>query len=153
MITRNRCVHCKRFFRRNPRVKEQRYCGRKGCQRARKSRWQREKMSRDPDYKANHKRAQSDWAARNPDYWRKYRQSHPKYTEQNRDKQKERDRERRKRDLAKKDALEGKNHIEAGTYYLVPAVPENLAKMDASGQKVRIISEGFLRPSPARAPK
>ena len=146
MITGHRCVNCRRFFRLNPRVKEQRYCRRKECQRARKSRWQREKMARDPDYKANHKRAQSHWATRNPDYWRKYRADHPESAAQNRLLQKQRDAERRKRNLAKMDALEGKNHLETGIYYLVPSVPENLAKMDAFGQRVRIISEGYTDP-------
>ena len=148
MSRRNRCVNCNRFFRPNPRVEEQRYCSRKGCQRVRKSRWQREKMTRDPDYKANQKRAQSDWVAGKPDYWRKYREDHPEYAARNRLLQKKRDAERRKCNLAKMDALEGENHIETGTYYLVPSLPENLAKMDALGQKVRIISDGCTDSGP-----
>ena len=33
----NKCVHCRRHFRPNPKIKNQSYCGRKECQRARKS--------------------------------------------------------------------------------------------------------------------
>jgi hypothetical protein len=140
MTERSRCAHCQRFFRPDPRVKEQRYCGRKGCQLARKSRWQREKMARDEDYQENHERAQRAWADSNPDYWRRYRASHPEYRDRNRRMQKERDARRREQNLAKMDALKGRNHIESGTYLLVPP---SLAKKDASGQKVVIISEGF----------
>ena len=38
------CIHCGRNF--NPRVKGQRYCSNKSCQRARRARWQRNKIAR-----------------------------------------------------------------------------------------------------------
>ena len=139
MTERNRCIHCQRYFRPNPRVKEQRYCGQEKCQRARKSRWQREKMARDLDAQASHKRAQGEWAERNPDYWRQYRAAHPEYRARNHLLQKERDARRRERNLVKMDALKGENLIESGTYYLVPS---DLAKMDASARKFTIISVG-----------
>lgn len=46
-----RCANpcCQRLFVPNPRVKNQRYCNRKNCQRVRKRLWQREKMAGDPD--------------------------------------------------------------------------------------------------------
>jgi len=163
MIERKRCAHCRRLMRLNPRVKSQRYCGSRACQRARKTSWQREQMSRDRDYQANHKRAQADWAEGNPGYWALYRSSHPDYRERNRILQKERDARRRERNLAKMDALSGRKHIEPGTYYLFPPGLPDLAKMDAFGQKVVIISEGFpdsgailqrrtRLPAPARSP-
>jgi len=46
MSQKPRCVHCKRLFRPNPRLKEQRYCPQKACQRARKRLWQKHKMAR-----------------------------------------------------------------------------------------------------------
>ena len=44
--------HCRRILNPDPRVKNQRYCGEKACQRARKRQWQKEKLAVDPDYKA-----------------------------------------------------------------------------------------------------
>ena len=48
-----RCVHCRCLFVLNPRLKDQRYCGRIECQRARKRHWQRTKMAADADYQLN----------------------------------------------------------------------------------------------------
>jgi hypothetical protein len=48
-----RCSHCGRSVRANPRLREQRYCGDRCCQRARKTLWQRQKMTSDADYQAN----------------------------------------------------------------------------------------------------
>jgi len=143
MITRNRCAYCRRIFHPDPRVKEQSYCHRRSCQRARKTLWQREKMARDPDYKANHNRAQSSWLERNHGYWHRYRENHPQYRDRNRSLQKKRDQKRRLRNLAKMDALKAKKPIETGTYYLFAAHQTDLAKMDAIGQKVQIISRGY----------
>ena len=47
------CTHCGRLFAPDPRVKNQRYCGEKDCQRVRKRKWQKEKLATDDDYKAN----------------------------------------------------------------------------------------------------
>ena len=140
MTERSRCAHCQRFFRPDPRIKEQRYCGREECQRARKALWQKRKMARDDDYRKNHREAQQAWAANNPDYWRRYRASHPEYRERNRRMQQERDARRRERDLAKMDASKGETQIDPDTYLLVPA---SLAKKDPSGQTVVVIAKGF----------
>ncbi len=53
MNQKNRCAKCGCLFRPNPRVKDQEYCNRSACQRARKRRWQRKRMATDPDYRAN----------------------------------------------------------------------------------------------------
>lgn len=143
MTNRDRCAHCKRFFHRNPRVKEQRFCSRRSCQQARKNRWQRDKMARDPDYQANQKDAWRGWQERNRDYWKRYRQEHPDYCTRNRLLQTRRDEKRRQRDLAKEDALKPIHPIETGMYYVLPWHLSHLAKMDALGQKVLIISEGY----------
>ena len=79
-----RCAHCRRLFVPNPRIKEQGYCRRNGCQQARKKLWQCRKMARDPDYKANHRNAQKSWQEQNRDYWRLYRRRNPRYVIRNR---------------------------------------------------------------------
>ena len=78
-----RCIHCKRLFHLNPRVKNQTYCSRAKCQRARKSLWQKHKMATDPDYRRNQKESQKTWRENNPSYWRRYRRNNPKYCRRN----------------------------------------------------------------------
>ena len=131
-----RCPHCKRLFIRDPRVKNQRYCGAKACQRARKAEWQRQKMAKDPAYRADQLDSQKIWRENNRAYWRKYRQGHPEYCQRNRLLQKSRDARSKFGDLAKMDASAQRSPFKTGTYYLVP----HLAKMDASYHKVQLIS-------------
>lgn len=138
----NRCVHCRCLFIPNPRCKDQLYCSRKVCRRARKSQWQRRKMATDADYQQNQKDAQSTWRKNNPHYWRNYRKTHPHYVQRNRDLQKHRDAKRRAARLAKMDALSPIKSIKSGTYYLVPLL-DDLAKMDALTQKINIITESY----------
>ena len=70
---------CGRLFNPNPRVKNQRYCSEKECQRAWKRLWQRRKLATDPDYKANQADSQKTWREKHPDYWREYRERNPDY--------------------------------------------------------------------------
>lgn len=134
-----RCAHCGRHFIPNPRVKNQRYCGRKECQRARKTLWQREKMRTDSEYQANQWESQRSWQESNPGYWKRYRMRNPGYTVRNRILQRHRDKRHRLKDLAKMDALEDLfSSVKAGSYYLITQ-GENLAKMDALTQKVYLI--------------
>ena len=136
-----RCAHCRCLFLPNPRVKNQRYCSSRACQIVRKRLWQREKMATDPDYKQNRHDCQRTWCSRNPDYWKGYRLNHPAYTRRNRELQNVRDKRRshRRMGLAKMDALKSFSTVKQGTYYLVPD-SVSLAKMDASAQKVCLIS-------------
>jgi len=136
----HRCTNpsCRRNFLPNPRVKNQRYCNRKDCQRVRKTLWQREKMANDPDYKATQRDCRKRWLKQNPDYWREYRIRNPQYTEHNRLLQKKRDRKRRLDNLAKMDALERVSRLESGTYYLMPEGVD-LAKMDALNHRFILI--------------
>ena len=60
------CIHCGQIFQPNPRVKNQRYCSGKNCQRARRASWQRQKMAADPDYRENKERCLRHWQERNP---------------------------------------------------------------------------------------
>lgn len=127
-----RCVNpcCRRHFLPNPRVKTQRYCNRKECQRVRRRLWQKEKMASDLDYQANQRDCQKRWRKQNPDYWRQYRMNNPLYVERNRLLQRKRDRKRRLDNLAKMDALKRVSLLESGTYYIIPEGAD-LAKMDA----------------------
>lgn len=139
MRDRIRCAHCCCLFFPDPRVKNQRYCGKKACQRARKSLWQKEKLARDPHYRQNQQDSTERWRRSSPDYWKAYREDHPDYTKRNRELQKLRDSKRRlSRDLAKMDASPPHFPVKQGTYYLIPDAAD-LAKMDASTQKVCLI--------------
>ena len=135
-----RCANpaCRSLFFPNPHVKNHRFCKKKNCQRFRKRQWQRQKMKNDPDYQDDKREAQLCWVERNRDYWRRYRDQHPEYVKRNRFLQRERDRRRRLRNLAKMDASEQISLVKPGSYYLVPA-KEDLAKMDISSHKYFLI--------------
>ena len=133
-----RCLNCRRLFPRDARIKNQKFCGAKVCQKARKARWQRQKMAQDETYLADQHDSQKIWRANNRDYWRKYRQNHPEYCQRNRLLQKVRDSRLKPRNLAKMDASNPITPLVSGKYYLIP----DLAKMDAFRQKVHIITTG-----------
>ena len=84
------CVHCKRHFRASKYHHNQNYCNNKECQKARKSLWQKEKIQKDPSYKANQKDATRSWLDKNPSDYREYRKKHQDYTTKNRKKSRER---------------------------------------------------------------
>lgn len=139
-----RCVHCGCTFDCNPRVKNQRYCCNKLCQRARKRLWQKQKLAADPDYKQNQRDCRQLWCSQNGHYWKDYRRNHVDYTDRNRTLQKVRDSRRQhlKNNLAKMDASEPTFSVKQGTYYLVPEWA-GLAKMDALAQKVCLIPVSY----------
>ena len=126
------CMHCQVFF--VPRNKAQTYCSAPECQRARKAKWQRDKLASDPEYRAGQKLAKQKWARGRPDYWTEYREKHPDKTDRNRALQKVRDQKRRHEApgsketiLAKMDARKPCKQNLSGEFWLVPV----LAKMDA----------------------
>ena len=139
-MSKKRCVQCHCAFipLRNP---DQRFCNKRPCQNARKRQWRKQKRSKDPDYRENQRRAQK----KSSYYWNNYRQTHPEYTQRNRNKQKIRDMRRarselaRKSHLAKSDALMANNLIKSGTYRLIPTYP-NLAKSDALTVNISLIT-------------
>jgi len=135
-----RCCHCKRKFTPHPAVKKQRYCGSPDCQRARKNRWQEEKLATDPDYRQNQTAAQKAWRTRNRQYWRDYRKSHPAYGEQNRRRQRERNRQRRM--IAKMDAHHAKTLLSAGRYRLIPLYGK-IAKMDELIVEIGVVTGNY----------
>lgn len=127
------CSHCGRLFSCDPRVKNQRYCGEKDCQRARKRKWQKEKLGTDPDYKANQRACQIDWHKRHPGYYAIYRRDRPGCRERNNLLQCCRN--AKARVIAKMDASKSAPVNTPGAFYLLPLI----AKMDASPQKVLLI--------------
>jgi hypothetical protein len=127
-----RCANpnCRKLFLTDSRVKGQRYCSKKTCQRLRKRQWQRQKIKNDPDYRDNQRDAQLCWVGQNRDYWRRYREQHPGYVKRNRLLQKARDRRRRRLpDLAKMDSSIDISYVKPVSYYLISA-KSNLVKMD-----------------------
>lgn len=139
-----RCANpkCRRLFLPDPRVKNQQYCSKKECQRFRKRHWQHQKITHDPDYQANQRDAHHCWKEQNRGYWRRYREQHPEYVKRNRLLQMERDRIRRRRDLAKMDASKDISSIKPSAYYLVPA-KRDLAKMDTLLPKYLLIPKPY----------
>lgn len=129
------CVHCESYFKPNPRAKNQRYCSRESCQRARKRTWQKQKLKTDLDYQANQRDCQRNWHQHHPGYYREYRSKNNISAERNRLLQKVRDGRRRPGLLAKMDALQSAPVKDLGPYYLLPM----LAKMDASTLKIILI--------------
>lgn len=136
MNDRKRCAHCRRVLPRT-RVRNQRYCKQNACQRARKARWQRQKMATDEDYQLNQKDAFKDWCRRNPDYWRQYRDRHLEYLKRNRQLQAQRNAKRRR--IAKMDAKKSFLPFNSGTYYILSTPVDGIAKKDVIAQKVHII--------------
>ena len=141
-----RCACCRRILPRNPKVNDQEYCGVKACQRARKSKWQREKQQIDPDYRANRRESQRAWQKKNPSYWRRYRHKNPDYDERNRELQRERDRAKRPKtgadeNLAKMDTL-ARILNDTSTTYLISANQGTLAKMDTLSVKIIPVTIG-----------
>ena len=138
-----RCLCCKRPVLAHPAVAHQRYCSDPECQKARKRNWQKEKLGKDPDYRANQADAQRQWRSRNRGYWREYRSKHPAYTEANRIGQRERNRRRRAGSgIAKMDEQKGKPLIPSGRYRLVPLCNPGIAKMDELIVELGVISRG-----------
>lgn len=135
-----RCAHCRCQFVPDPRVKTQRFCSKKTCQRARKTLWQRDKMARDPDYRANQREAQKSWQKRHPHYWRQYRQQHTDYTEHNRILQHQRLHRQHIPPPLENSRSTPPSLIQPGMYHLIPQVDDqDFAKMDASAYLCRVI--------------
>lgn len=131
------CPHCGKKFLPHPAVVNQRYCGSADCQKARKKKWQKERLIRDHDYRENQAAAQKAWCARNKDYWSEYRKKNSGYREKNRLRQRQRDRQRRM--LAKMDGLGTKSLLSPGRYRLVPLYGK-IAKMDELIVEIGVIT-------------
>jgi hypothetical protein len=148
-MAKRRCAACGGLFVPRRNVPQQRYCSKRSCQRARRRRWQRQKLKADADYRVNQAAAQRRWRERHRDYWRRYRQARPDYAECNRERQRERNRRRGSEDtdpsalrIANMDAQRPQKPFRSGTYRLVPVTPSGFAKMDAYLVEMHLLSEG-----------
>ena len=131
------CWHCGRFFPRSPRHKEQYYCFRAECQKARKAAWKRKKMRDDPEYRLNQQASNKAWFEAHPGYWKGYRKRNPEKAERNRILQSIRNRRRAIKNkagtkgngslIAKVDASHSGKIKVAGQFWMVPVI----AKVDA----------------------
>lgn len=137
------CAGCGQTFHPRPQSPQQAYCPAPSCQRERRRHWQQTRRQHDPEYRDNQSRAQASWAARHPDYWREYRRTHPAADERNCTLQRERDARRRVRVLAKMDVSTAVLPLPAGTYRLIPATPDDLAKMDAWMVQITLVSKQY----------
>jgi len=146
-----RCKSCGRRFARRPQNPDQKYCHRKACQNERRRRWRRQKLTCDPNYRANVTDSQKRWSQNHADYWRDYRARHPQYVEANRSRQKARDRlradlaavTRTGAVLAKSDACTPESDSITVYYELLPAQPADLAKRYASRRIFQLIPVGY----------
>ena len=68
-----RCQNCGCLFEVCNKVKKHEYCNKKKCRRARKRKWQKQKIKNDATYRKDQKEAQELWLNNNPDYWKDYR--------------------------------------------------------------------------------
>lgn len=148
-----KCEHCGEMVKANPRNKQQRYCGKKACQRARKTAWEKEKIKTDPDYRMNRKESAKKWADEHSDYWKAYRKRNPHSVQRNRLLQRVRNRryketkrqptqEAADKNIAKMDASKHTHTRLSGTFWLVP----NVAKMDALMVHIVDINDEKLKP-------
>jgi len=130
------CSHCGDLFKPSPRHKNQIFCMKPECRRARKTAWQSHKMKTDPEYRLNQKVSQRQWTENHPGYWREYRRKNPQKAERNRILQSLRNRRARKATnpdgtdsvlIAKMDASNPETSQILGRFWMVPVI----AKMDA----------------------
>lgn len=131
------CCGCGGMFEGSVRHKNQCYCAKPDCRRARKAAWKRYKMRSDSDYKFNQTLSNKKWSKAHPGYWKEYRQRHPEKAERNRILQSLRNRRRTHKfdeppepdslPIAKVDASIINQFKVVGQYWLVPVI----AKVDA----------------------
>jgi hypothetical protein len=143
------CWHCGDFFPKSPRHKEQYYCMKPKCRKAKKAAWKRKKMREDPEYRLTHKESNRKWAEANPGYWTDYRKRNPEKAERNRILQTIRNRKRAKKGkadggggpplIAKVDASNSHKIKVAGQFWMVPVI----AKVDALKVYIYEIPKGY----------
>ena len=137
------CVNCCDFFPPSPRHKNQSYCLKPECRRAKKAAWKRTKMRTDAKFRQDQRLSNQKWARNNRDYWTLYRRRNPDKAYRNRILQRIRNKRRAAgrsncagRDpalIAKVDASTSQNFTMIGQFWLVPII----AKVDAL--KVNIV--------------
>lgn len=78
-IIQKRCLNCGRCFQSDPRIRLQKFCGHKPCQRARRRRKLRRWRMLHPDRAKHYQPKARAWAKAYPNYWRHYRATHREY--------------------------------------------------------------------------
>ncbi|WP_223511352.1 hypothetical protein [Pseudomonas sp. GL-B-19] len=127
------CACCGLAFEKRPQVPNQTYCSLPACQRARRQRWQRDKMQTDPDYRDNQSRNQRAWLDRHPEYWRNYREANPEYVDRNKSRQRSKHDLQQEVDLAKMDVSRGMA-LRPGLYRI-----EQISNGDAASSEAWIV--------------
>lgn len=132
------CQHCKEPFSRYKNRKNQNYCSKEECQRARKAKWKREKAKKDAAFKQYTRQVNRDWRAKSAGYYKAYRKRNPEKAERNRILQRVRNEKRKTKAqkemakvdaselIAKVDVLKANNHQAYNEFWLVPVI----AKVD-----------------------
>lgn len=126
------CASCNDEVTPNPKLKgrQQSYCGKANCQKARKAAWKRKKMRSCPEFRSDHALSNKKWSMSHPSYWQDYRLSNPDKTYRNRLLQHQRNRRLRSPPeppdcKGRRDNTELNQMV--GEYWLVPVI----AKVDA----------------------
>ncbi len=127
---------------RRRRTVDQRYCGKRKCQKARKNIWRREKYAQDFDYRANQRDSTNAWLDErggSAAYHRAYR---------NRRKNPSASRAVSGQSpalalRAKRDAELAESALPSGVYTLVPIRPDGDAKRDAFLVKIVVVPWGY----------
>ena len=145
------CHHCHGRHRKNPRLKTpQRYCSAKACQQARKNKWEREKLEKDPAYKAKRRKDKKKWYSQQPGdkYQSGYRETHALYCEENRVRQATRNSKSRlspqPAKIVKTDTLTRESLTPEGLYILLPyenTDAKKIVKTDALIVQMLVSSE------------
>jgi len=132
------CEHCKEPFSRYKNRKNQSYCSKEDCQKARKANWKREKAKKDTAFKQYTRQVNRDWRAKSAGYYKAYRKRNPDKAERNRILQRIRNQKRKAKAqkeiekvdaselIAKVDVLKTDGHQAFNEFWLVPVI----AKVD-----------------------
>lgn len=145
MSSKRPCVACGMLFVPRPQICKQEFCSKPECQRERRRRRQAEKRANSPEHRANDVQYYRDWLAKHPDYWKNYRESHPEYAERNRNQQRQRNKDRKNRVIAKDDVWPS-NPFAGGLYRLIPVTAHLIANEDVWIVEINVLSgqPGFL---------
>jgi hypothetical protein len=80
------------------------------------------------------------WVKDNPEYWQQYRETHPDYTERNRQQQQKRNQKRVVADIANMDACRANLLFPSGRYLLTALSTDTIAKMDSWTVEISVLS-------------
>ncbi len=124
---------------------DQRYCGARECQKARKNTWRREKYAQDSDYRANQRDSTNAWLGErggSAAYHRAYRNRRGN-PPSSRTVSEQSPPSAEPPLSAKRDAESARSALPSGVYTLVPIQPDGSAKRDAFLVKIAVIPAGY----------